>query len=207
MSRGNANILLNFEAREMDKVKGIYEELWRPAKLEFRIVNVDSTIRQPTEDNEQWISDEGILYISMTRSDAEPNESPIWVQRLSSANGEIVEKASARPDESGGWEVGLDFTKEGGEIFANLTGELAQIEDPVTGAPGRLAIVLDGQLESAPNVKQRIDGGSAVISGNFSRREARFISDILNNPIRASLEIEEVYILRDGEKVGLLKIQ
>ena len=59
--------------------------------------------------------------------------------------------------------------------------------------PGRLAIVLDNQLESAPTVKQRIDGGSAVISGNFSYREAKLLSDILNNPLKVSLEIGEKY--------------
>ena len=33
----------------------------------------------------------------------------------------------------GGWEVGLDFTSEGSQIFADLTGEVAQMSDPVTG--------------------------------------------------------------------------
>ena len=86
----------------------------------------------------------------MIRSDAEPNEGPIWVQQLSSADGDIVKEAFPRQDQMGGWEVGLDFTKEGGEKFANLTGEIAQMSDSITGAPGRLAIVLDNQLESAP---------------------------------------------------------
>ena len=56
-----------------------------------------------------------------------------------------------------------------------------------------IAIVLDKQLESAPTVKARIDGGSAVISGNFSAREAKMLADILNNPLKVSLEIGEKY--------------
>ena len=32
----------------------------------------------------------------------------------------------------GGWEVGLDFTSEGAEIFADLTEQVAQLSDPVT---------------------------------------------------------------------------
>jgi SecD/SecF fusion protein len=67
------------------------------------------------------------------------------------------------------------------------------MNDPATGALGRLAIVLDKQLESAPTVKARIDGGSAVISGNFSAREAKMLADILNNPLKVSLEIGEKY--------------
>ena len=56
----------------------------------------------------------------------------------------------------------LDFTSEGAEIFADLTEQVAQLSDPVTGEPGRMAIVLDGQLESAPSVRQKIDGGSGT---------------------------------------------
>ena len=67
------------------------------------------------------------------------------------------------------------------------------MSDPVTGQPGRMAIVLDGQLESAPSVRQKIDGGSAVIEGNFNQREAKMLSDILNNPLKVSLEIGEKY--------------
>ena len=85
----------------------------------------------------------------MLRSDALPEERPIWVRRLWSADGEIIQEAYPRQDQIGGWEVGLDFTTEGGNIFADLTGQIAQMNDPATGALGRLAIVLDGQLESA----------------------------------------------------------
>ena len=93
----------------------------------------------------------------------------------------------------GGWEVGLDFTPEGGNAFAELTGNIADMTNLATGMPGRLAIVLDGQLESAPTVKERIGGGSAVITGNFSFREAKMLSDILNNPLKVSLTIGEQY--------------
>ena len=137
--------------------------------------------------------DEGIPFVAMLPDDAQANEQPIWVRRLSSADGEIIQEAYPRQDQMGGWEVGLDFTTEGGNEFANLTGEIAQMNDPATGALGRLAIVLDKQLESAPTVKARIDGGSAVISGNFSAREAKMLADILNNPLKVSLEIGEKY--------------
>ena len=171
---------------------GMVEDLQKPAKLEFRIVNVDSNA-PPPQAGETWTDDEGIPYVAMLRGDAEPNERPIWVRRLWSADGEIIDKAYPRQDQMGGWEVGLDFTSEGAQIFANLTGEVAQMSDPVTGQPGRMAIVLDGQLESAPSVRQKIDGGSAVIEGNFNQREAKMLSDILNNPLKVSLEIGEKY--------------
>ena len=48
-----------------------------------------------------------------------------------------------------------------------------------------MAIVLDGQLESAPSVRQKIDGGSAVIEGNFNPGSKDVIRYI-NNPLKVS---------------------
>ena len=145
----------------------------KPARLEFRIVNVRSDAPIPVQEGEEWTDDEGIPYVAMLRGDAAANERPIWIRRLWSADDEIISEAYPRQDQMGGWEVGLDFTSEGAKVFADLTGQIAQMNDPSTGSLGRLAIVLDGQLESAPTVKARIDGGSAVISGNFSFQKLR----------------------------------
>ena len=190
--KGDRAIEIQIPDRTTKQDPGMVEDLQKPAKLEFRIVNVDSNARPP-QTGEEWTDDEGIPYVAMLRSDAEPNERAIWVRRLWSADGEIIEKAYPRQDQMGGWEVGLDFTSEGAQIFADLTESVAQMSDPVTGQPGRMAIVLDGQLESAPSVRQKIDGGSAVIEGNFNQREAKMLSDILNNPLKVSLKIGEKY--------------
>ena len=190
--KGDNAIEIQIPDRTTKQDPGMVEDLQKPAKLEFRIVNVDSNA-PPAQTGEEWTDDEGIPYVAMLRSDAEPNERAIWIRRLWSADGEIIEKAYPRQDQMGGWEVGLDFTSEGAQIFADLTGQVAEMSDPVTGQPGRMAIVLDGQLESAPSVRQKIDGGSAVIEGNFNQREAKMLSDILNNPLKVSLEIGEKY--------------
>jgi SecD/SecF fusion protein len=191
--KGDNAIEIQIPDRTTKQDPGIIEELQKPAKLEFRIVNVNSQAPVPLQEGEEWTDDEGIPYTAMLRSDALANERPIWVRRLWSADGEIIEEAYPRQDQMGGWEVGLDFTPDGGKIFADLTGDIAKSNDPSTGSLGRLAIVLDGQLESAPTVKDRIDGGSAVINGNFSYREAKMLSDILNNPLKVSLNIGEKY--------------
>ena len=191
--RGEQAIEIQIPDRTTKQDPGIIEELQKPAKLEFRIVSTSTNAPPTSIEGEEWTDEEDIPHIAMLPSDPLPNERPIWVRGLWSADGEIIEKASPGPDEMGGWEVRLDFTSEGSTIFADLTSEIAQMADPATGLPGRLAIVLDGQLESAPTVKQRIDGGSAVITGNFSYREAKMLSDILNNPLKVSLSIGEKY--------------
>jgi len=183
---------------------GIINELQKPAKLEFRIVNTNSNAPVPVQEGEEWTDEDGIPYVALLRSDAQPNERPIWVRRLWSADGEIIAEAYPRQDQMGGWEVGLDFTPEGGAAFGDLTGNIAEMADLTTGMPGRLAIVLDGQLESAPSVKERIGGGSAVITGNFSFREAKMLSDILNNPLKVSLTIGEQYEVSPTLAAGAL---
>src|SRR3990170_1416439 len=67
--------------------------------------------------------------------------------------------------------VQLQFSQEGGEKFAELT------ENNV-GKP--LPILLDGIPVSSPVVQEKITGGSAVISGEFSLQEAKNLSIQLN---------------------------
>lgn len=67
--------------------------------------------------------------------------------------------------------VRLDFTKDGGDLFAKITRENI----------GRtLAIFLDGDLKSAPVINEEIEGGSAIVSGRFTPQEARDLVRNLN---------------------------
>lgn len=65
----------------------------------------------------------------------------------------------------------LDFNEEGAQLFAEITGEH-------TGEV--LAIFLDGQPISTPVIQQRITGGTAQITGDFSPEEARLLVRDLN---------------------------
>jgi len=67
--------------------------------------------------------------------------------------------------------VSLEFNNEGKELFASITAE--HIGDP-------LAIFLDGELISAPVIREKIPSGQAQISGNFDIEEAQTLSRDLN---------------------------
>jgi len=96
--------------------------------------------------------------------------------------GEDVEDATAEIEQSGlSWFVSLDFTRAGDQAFQELTGELACEQ---VGSPTRqLAIVLDGRVESAPEVNadvacgQGISGGGIITVGG--EQEARDLAVVL----------------------------
>ncbi len=68
-------------------------------------------------------------------------------------------------------EVGVEFNKEGRELFKEITAR--NIGKPV-------AIFLDGQIISTPVVQQEITGGRAVITGQFTVKEAQKLAQRLN---------------------------
>lgn len=68
-------------------------------------------------------------------------------------------------------EVSLEFDSEGAKMFEDITGR--NIGKPV-------AIFLDGSAISTPTVNDKISGGNAVISGNFSVSEAKTLAQRLN---------------------------
>lgn len=67
--------------------------------------------------------------------------------------------------------VVLDFNSEGAQIFSDFTG---------THVGEVFGIFLDGQLISNPVINEKISGGSAVISGNFTPESARELVRNLN---------------------------
>lgn len=74
-----------------------------------------------------------------------------------------------------GWYVSLDFTREGGRNFAQVTSEVVNFPSP----QNQLAIVLDGLVVSAPRINEAITGGSAQITGNFTQLEAQDLANVL----------------------------
>jgi preprotein translocase subunit SecD len=67
--------------------------------------------------------------------------------------------------------VQINFNTQGAELFSQITGKNVGSE---------LGIFLDGQLIEAPVIQQKIDGGTAVISGNFTPDTAKALADNLN---------------------------
>ncbi len=66
--------------------------------------------------------------------------------------------------------VSIDLTSDGSDKFADIT---------AANVNRQLAIVLDGVVRSAPNINEKILGGSAQISGSFTHSEASDLAIVL----------------------------
>jgi preprotein translocase subunit SecD len=79
----------------------------------------------------------------------------------------------------------IHFTldSEGARIFGDFSGK---------NVGKRLAIVLDNKVYSAPNIRERIGGGSGQISGSFKDKEAADLAIALRSgSLSASVEMQE----------------
>jgi protein-export membrane protein SecD len=107
------------------------------------------------------------------------------VEKEAEMSGEAIATAAAGfdPQQMNQPIVTLRMTDEGASRFADVTGR---------HVGERMAIVLDGIVRMAPNIRQRITGGNAQIEGFDSVEEARDIAIVLRaGALPAPLEIIE----------------
>ena len=86
--------------------------------------------------------------------------------------GDVVTKAQGEFDNMQGQIVTMEMNDEGAQQWSKLTG------DNINRA---IAIVLDDQVYSYPNVNTKIDGGRSQITGNFSVEEANDLANVLQS--------------------------
>jgi SecD/SecF fusion protein len=76
---------------------------------------------------------------------------------------------AARPGAPG---VSFNLTSRGGALFGDITG---------SNVGRRLAIVLDGKVQSAPNIQEKIPRGQGSITGSFTEEEAQNLAIVLRS--------------------------
>lgn len=74
----------------------------------------------------------------------------------------------------GTYVVNVTFDSAGAQTFSDVTRELAPTK-------GRIAIVLDGVVNSAPAVQSQIDDGEVSISGSFTAESAQALKTALDS--------------------------
>ena len=116
---------------------------------------------------------------------SEDNSEPLLLEKQAVLMGDSLTNANVHFSSSEFNEpvVGLQFNAEGAKKFAQVT---------AANVGRRLAIVLDGKVQSAPNIREAIPSGEAVITGRFSVEQAQDLSLILRvGALPAPMHVEE----------------
>lgn len=142
----------------------------RTALLEFRLVDEANDVNAALNGSVPAGSE--ILY--QTVIDPETNRErkiPYLIKKGTPLTGADLTDARVEIDpQYNESSVGITFNRKGGRTFSRITGE---------NVNKRLAIVLDNKVYSAPNIKDKISGGRAQITGNFTTDEAHDLAIVL----------------------------
>ncbi|MDD9304835.1 MAG: protein translocase subunit SecD [Desulfobacter sp.] len=159
--QGSNRILLQLPGiKDPDRAKGL---IGKTAQLTFQLVNDQADVRTALEGNPPVGSE--ILY----QQKVDPNSGnetrvPFLIKKQVLLDGSLLINARVEFDQFQQPQVGIEFSRKGARIFDRIT---------AANVNKRLAIVLDKTVYSAPNIQERIAGGKARITGQFSLEEAK----------------------------------
>ncbi len=172
------------EQKDLGRMRGTIE---RVAFLEFRLVHPRSEeLLQEADSDPGFVPPVG--YERMGYEDKLPDgrilKREFFVRKKHEMTGAHVTRAfPAFEPTTGEPYVSLEFDREGGDQFARITS---------ANVNRLLAIVLDGELYSAPVINEAITGGRAQISGgNMTLVEAQQLANVLENPLQSPVQIVE----------------
>ncbi|MGI8406888.1 MAG: protein translocase subunit SecD, partial [Actinomycetota bacterium] len=160
------NILIQIPGVEDEKAA--LDVIGTTAQLTFRqveeVITPDPSkkkqeIPEITEDVGQEVNDEEVVYPS-----AQAGEEGV-LYRLKPAGdltGDIVDKAEAVVDTQSGtqWSVSIEMNDEGSKAWADFTSDLACLRDEGEQIKSQVAIVLDGEVQSAAGMQDAATAGA-----------------------------------------------
>ncbi|HTV40168.1 MAG TPA: protein translocase subunit SecD [Candidatus Sulfotelmatobacter sp.] len=161
-------------------------DISKAAYLEFRMVNDNS--RAILENHEPIPPG----YVVLEAADMAPGQTVhdrfvVSKYPVGGLYGDFVQSARVTYDNMGAPQIEFTLTPDGAKKFAAVTTQYAP--DPQTGQQHQMAIVLDGELQSAPAITGPIVDGNCRITGHFTDQGAQTLANTLENPLRAPLKI------------------
>ena len=169
---------------EADK-ESAQKQIQRAAFLEFRLVHERSD--QLLEEIRNGLATVPPGY-EILRERPRPNAKPGEIREVivkkkpeRGLTGSAIKSAMVVRGNLGEPQINFTLNSEGARVFGEITRE---------NVGRRLAIILDGELYSAPVIQSPIETGRGQITGRFDVREAFELANVLENPLRAPLVIE-----------------
>ncbi len=166
--------------------KRAIEIIGKTAQLEFKLVDDEAAAAAglpasilPGEEaqlmervqNKLAEGDE-ILYQRVTNKDTGiVTRRPFVLKKQTLLTGDLLTEAKVNIDQRFNEPyVSITFNSTGAKIFEDITAQ---------NVKKRLAIILDGNVYSAPVIQEKISGGNAQITGSFTMEEARDLAIVL----------------------------
>ncbi len=179
---GENHILIQLPGLSQAAQDEARKNIQKAAFLEFRLVH-------PQSDQllKEGMIEPGyeVLKLKVKKPDGTSILEPILVQKklANGLTGKYVKRAYPNRDAiSGAPEIDFEFDSEGADKFAQFTSE--HVGD-------RMAIVLDGEVYTAPRIEGPIKG-NVRITGSFDITEAITVANILENPLETPVKIDEM---------------
>ena len=179
-------IMVQIPGLATEDQENVEAQLALVAKLDFRMVHPESGSLLPAIEAKQKILDPAWTILPMKKEkNPEAGERHLVVHRIPDITGEHIKSAYAGYDLEG-WFISIQFDKEAGDKFFELTRAMRVGTD-------RFAIVLDNVILSAPTTQVHggIAGGGCRITGKFTEQEARGLASSLLNPLQNPVKILE----------------
>lgn len=188
-------VLVQLPGVDPQRTESYREALRKVAKLEFRMVHVNSRnlVMQKAINPATFIDPAYEIVPYKHRREGKEVMEQMVVSKKIEITGDKVKGAYAMPGQMGGWEIHLEFDDAGGKLFEEVTARMAANRQ----AREEFAILMDKVVISAAGLTESamaqggIRGGSATIQGDFEEKEARNIASALLNPLENPMVIEE----------------
>lgn len=177
--QGHNRILVQLPGLSAADQESAKAAIQRAAFLEFRLVCPTSD-----QDIKEGIVQPGyeILKRKQRTRDGREQIEEVEVRKRAEMDGSGLKSAMVVRGNLGEPEIHFTLDSKGAQRFAEITRE---------NVGQRLAIILDKELYSAPVIQSPIETGSGQITGQFDNREAFELANVLENPLRAPLRIDE----------------
>lgn len=165
--QGENRILIQLPGiKDTDRAKDL---IGRTALLEFKLVDDTDDVNAALKGDVP--AGKEILYqVQQDPESGKTSKVPLLLKKRTLLTGAYLTNARVDFDQFNVPFVSISFDKKGARIFERITGE---------NVNKRLAIVLDNTVASAPVIQEKIAGGQARITGNFTLEEAKDLAIVL----------------------------
>lgn len=175
--QGEDRILIQLPGLSEEVTATARETIQKVAFLEFRLVHPqsDQLLKQGITSRPNY----ELMRTKRVLANGEEKIEEYLVKKTPEMTGGIKSAFVSR-DNLGRPQISFTLDSEHASKFGQITrehvGEL-------------LAIVLDKELQTAPEIRSPIEGGTGEITGSYTEREAFDLANVLENPLQAPLQI------------------